>query len=355
MDDYIFGPTFNDLVSLLHTNFETIAYFTIIRQVSYTLGSFGGIAFDYINRQVCLIVLMMLSSVVLIATPFVPSVPMFYLVGALNGVASGACDCGFHVWIMEMFQNAGGPLVQGLHTCFGIGVSVAPLIAANFLTAESECAAHHGTTNETNTNVTTLPITTRGVADIDAEIEARRYALLIPYSAVAIFMFLGGVALSILFLYKRYIPPQERNRPKAFEDSVPKQLQEEQKQKLWQNSLPSVHKATMILLGAIMLGSYFGLEVTYIDYVSSFATAAPPEIEGKQSAMLASATGGMYSLGGLIATIVSIYVAPEHMIYTNFVLINVASFILLVYGFESLTMFWIGNLVMGLGLVISNF
>ncbi len=48
MNDYIFGPTFDDLSKILGVSFEMISYFPIIRQVSYTFGALGKIeAFDY--------------------------------------------------------------------------------------------------------------------------------------------------------------------------------------------------------------------------------------------------------------------------------------------------------------------
>ena len=66
---------------------------------------------------------------------------MFYLIAVINGFAAGSCDVAFHVWILEMFQDGGGPLLQALHFSFGIGIAIAPLITASFLSGESECGA----------------------------------------------------------------------------------------------------------------------------------------------------------------------------------------------------------------------
>lgn len=137
LNDYIFGPTFNDLSAIMSVPFEKITYFAIIRQCAYTMGSVGecfiqfkshrfsfinaqgGIAFDYVNRQVSLTMLLFLSAVTLFLTPYVPSIGLFYIIAILNGFSAGACDVGFHVWILEMFQNGGGPLLQALHFSFG--------------------------------------------------------------------------------------------------------------------------------------------------------------------------------------------------------------------------------------------
>lgn len=125
-------------------DFTEIAYFAIIRQCAYTLGSLGGLCFNYVNRQLALVVMMIISGGSLFVTPYSGSLPLFYAMGALNGFSSGACDVGFHVWILEMFQDGGGPLIQMLHFFFGLGMTVAPLISAPFLSGESECGKPEG-------------------------------------------------------------------------------------------------------------------------------------------------------------------------------------------------------------------
>lgn len=51
LDDYIFGPTFDDLSKILNTTFENIAIFTVIRQFSYTLGSVGKFPYKTSGRK----------------------------------------------------------------------------------------------------------------------------------------------------------------------------------------------------------------------------------------------------------------------------------------------------------------
>lgn len=41
LNDYIFGPTFNDLSMILNVDFDKIAYFAVYRQLAYTFGSLG--------------------------------------------------------------------------------------------------------------------------------------------------------------------------------------------------------------------------------------------------------------------------------------------------------------------------
>jgi len=76
------------------------------------------------------------------------------IIGSINGFAAGACDIGFHVWIIEMFEDGGGPLLQALHFAFGIGITIAPLITSSFLSGgESECLKSNENDHQINRSV----------------------------------------------------------------------------------------------------------------------------------------------------------------------------------------------------------
>lgn len=299
----------------------------------------GGIAFDYVNRQLFLIALLLLSGASLMVTPYVPDVLWLFLIAVVNGFAAGACDVGFHVWILEMFQNGGGPLLQALHFSFGLGVATAPLISAQFLhSGDSEgCSSSESVEIESILS--------------DDEIEHRRRTLFIPYLITGLIVSAGGIILLGLFLYKRYVPPKERKLPASFDQQMPKQLTRSEKIELWKRSLPSFYIISIIILGSVMLWSYYGLEVTFFQFLAQFSNAVPLPIHGTMSANLEAATGSAYAIGGLLATWASFHFHPEHMIYLNFILMNIGNYILLSCSESSLLWFWIGNIVIGFGYV----
>ncbi|UXI18778.1 hypothetical protein NH340_JMT04721 [Sarcoptes scabiei] len=346
LNDYVFGPTFNDFSTILSASFEQIAYFAVYRQLAYTFGSLGGLAFDYVNRQLLLILLLLLSAASLFATPYVPNISWLFVIAIINGFAAGACDVGFHVWILEMFQNGGGPLIQALHFSFGIGIAIAPLISANFLGSEAEgCGSnelqHH---NDLDLNwAGNLSISNQSMID------ERRFQLFIPYSITGSIVALGGLILLVLFFYKRYHPPQERKLPVSFDEQMPKQLTRSEKIELWKRSVPSFYIISIILLGSLLIWSYYGLEVTYLQFLAQFSNAVPLPIHGTMSANLEAATGTAYAIGGLLATIASFRVHSQHMIYVNFFVINLGTIVLWIFSESSLLGFWIGNILVGLG------
>ncbi|OTF79213.1 Sodium-dependent glucose transporter-like protein, partial [Euroglyphus maynei] len=104
---------------------------------------------------------------------------------------------------------------------------------------------------------------------------------------------------------------------------MPKQLTRSEKIELWKRSLPSFYIISIIILGSVMLWSYYGLEVTFFQFLAQFSNAVPLPIQGTMSANLEAATGSAYAIGGLLATWASFRIHPEHMIYLNFILMNI--------------------------------
>lgn len=181
------------------------------------------------------------------------------------------------------------------------------------------------------------------------EVAEKQFTIFIPYAIIGVIITMGGLLILTLYFYKRYIPPKERKLPVAFDEQMPKQLSRMEKLELWKKSVPSFYIILIISLGSLMCFAYYGLEMTYFQFLAQFSTAVPLPIEGSSAAYLEAATGGAYSLGGFIALLCSLKMHPEHMIYTNFVLMNIGVVILLLNYTTSLSMFWAGNVIVGFG------
>lgn len=181
------------------------------------------------------------------------------------------------------------------------------------------------------------------------EIATKRATLFAPYAIIGSIVALGGVLLGGLYFYKAYIPPKERKLPVSFDEQMPKQLSRMDKLELWKKSVPSFYIILIISLGSCLLFAYYGLEVTYFQFMAQFSTAVPLPIKGAASANLEAATGSAYAIGGFIALLASLRFHPQRMIYINFILMNVGGVILNFAFNSSLSWFWIGNIIMGFG------
>ena len=179
----------------------------------------------------------------------------------------------------------------------------------------------------------------------------KRATIFIPYAIIGAIVTIGGTMLGSLYFYKRYIPPKERKLPVSFDEQMPKQLSRMEKLELWKKSVPSFYIILIISLGSSMLFAYYGLEVTYFQFLAQFTTAVPLPIAGSMAANLEAATGAAYSIGGFIAIMASMRIHPQNMIYLNFVLMNIGIIMLNLFYQSNLTVFWLGNIFVGFGYV----
>ncbi|CAG2123347.1 unnamed protein product, partial [Medioppia subpectinata] len=158
--------------------------------------------------------------------------------------------------------GGGGPLLQALHFSFGIGITIAPTITANFLSSEeSGCGGSESETTTITTLADLLPTTA------EPKFESILY---IPYLISAGIVASGGLALLALYIYKKYVPPRIPHAPPAFAEEMPKELSNMEKFEIWKENIPSSYTITLITVGSCLLMTYYGLEVTYLQFLAQF-------------------------------------------------------------------------------------
>ena len=116
--------------------------------------------------------------------------------------------------------------------------------------------------------------------------------LIIPYVITAIILMIGAILLLILFIYKKYVPPKEEKIPTAFQEQMPSAMSYYDKFLLWKESLPSIFSRNVIAIGAILLLFYYGIEVTYFQFVVSFVNNSKVPINGSTAAHIEAALAG---------------------------------------------------------------
>ena len=116
--------------------------------------------------------------------------------------------------------------------------------------------------------------------------------LIIPYVITAIILMIGAISLLILFIYKKYVPPKEEKIPTAFQEQMPSAMSYYDKFLLWKESLPSIFSRNVIAIGAILLLFYYGIEVTYFQFVVSFVNNSEVPINGSTAAHIEAALAG---------------------------------------------------------------
>src|SRR2546422_875945 len=94
-----------DLKHIYNVDLATLNISTIYLNFGYCIGAISGFLYKYINRQLTLVVLLILHS---ITKPLPPHFPHVYLLFAnmfLTGLGMGAWDNSQNVWLLEMWPG----------------------------------------------------------------------------------------------------------------------------------------------------------------------------------------------------------------------------------------------------------
>ena len=130
------GPALVDFSYIFETSYSTVSLLTCAMSVGYCMGAFVGFTYDYLNRQLIVIIFMSITSIVNCLMPFAPSVPVYLFFGWLSSFGIGTLDTAENIWLIEMWQDHSNFILQFAHFLFGLGAILAPAIERPFLIGE---------------------------------------------------------------------------------------------------------------------------------------------------------------------------------------------------------------------------
>ena len=125
------GPTLQALAKQSHVSLGMISYLFTARSLGYVLGSTKGAKlFDRRAGNPIMAAMLVLMSAMMALTPLTAS--FWFLVAAmfLLGTGEATLDAGANTLLVWAHGSGAGPVMNGLHSCFGVGALAAPLIVA---------------------------------------------------------------------------------------------------------------------------------------------------------------------------------------------------------------------------------
>lgn len=122
--------------------------------------------------------------------PQSPSIYIYYAIAFLIGMSGGAWDVGQFVWLIEMWKDKSGAILQLSQFTFGVGAIVGPLIDKPFVTGEIQI--QHDSALSYNT---TSP-------NVHRELN-RKSLLLIPFAIAGSMHLLGALFMFVMFSIKK--------------------------------------------------------------------------------------------------------------------------------------------------------
>lgn len=327
------GASISDIEAILQTRSVDL-YFTIA-PIGYTLGAFCGLLYNYVNRKLVVFILLSAMGICLSIIPHASQLIMLLICGGFIGFGMGGWDCAVTPWLVEIWNDKVGPALQGCSMFYSLGTILGPLVVQPFITGKIQ---DKGLNNTSSINTTEIPATT--ITDMSNELSIRRARLTIPFSISSGVIILSAILiLSLLFLSKSKGPKTTKRL------SVGSFLVEKNK------TIPLIigWKAHLItLLSALLVGSYFSIEVTYLQLFTKFGQYTVMHLSSSQSAIILSGLTAAQTSGRFISIFTSIKLKPNIMLMINFVTISCGLFV--VVFFQTLTGMWIGNIIIGLGM-----
>ena len=309
------GPSLIDFKEILSVSFSQVSNIAPFISLGYCIGALvSGFAFQFLNRQLLVIIFMAITAIVCAIMPFTPSLAVFLILGIVFSYGNGTLDAAQNTWFIEMWQERSNSVLQLAQFMFGLGTIVTPIIEGPYLTGE---------TNATDSNSTNSSVTPHD----------RRMLLAKPYALIGAIQLSSVLLLALMFCYKKYEPPEVQNEQvekKLFEDA-PKSL-----------------RILMILLISLCLGYHLSVETSHFAYIVSFAQYIPLKMTPKDAALLQGLTAASYTTMRAAGALIALWLSPRQMMFINYSVI-LGSCITLLFAINSWDLFWALNILLGTG------
>jgi MFS family permease len=265
--------------------------------------------------------------------PICSSISLFFVNSALLGFTAGAYDAVQIVWVLEIWQKEGPPYVQAQHFFYVLGMLLPSLLFAPFLNKDED----------SEENVTTT-----------ASSEKPEFKLLTPFVVVGLIVSLAAVIQLLLFIFARYhAPPPEEGRLDAaiVSESNNKNGNSETEDKLPLPKSPvrDYYRIKLIILGAMFLGSYQGMEMSTMQFFAKFAQKDSLGLSDSQASYVLSGLTGAFTAGRGAGIIIVLRVPSQLILCVNLIIIACANVILLAFTNSSRTILWVGAILLGMG------
>ncbi|HZS10233.1 MAG TPA: MFS transporter [Blastocatellia bacterium] len=135
------GPTLPGLAENTQARLGKISFLFMARSLGFLLGAFrGGKLYDRMPGHRVMAAMMMVMAAMMALVPAVPVLWALVAVMLALGAAESTLDAGGNTLLVWAYGEKVGPLMNGLHFCYGLGAFISPIIVAQVLSYRSGIA-----------------------------------------------------------------------------------------------------------------------------------------------------------------------------------------------------------------------
>ncbi len=127
----VLGPLLPSLATQTQSHLGDMGKLFLFSSGGAIIGTlFGGQIFDRLRGHVVLGASQIISGLLFLCTPFIPTLGLLLGVVALKGVMDGLINNGVNTLLVWTHREKVSPYMNGLHFCYGLGAFLAPLFVA---------------------------------------------------------------------------------------------------------------------------------------------------------------------------------------------------------------------------------
>ncbi|OQR67828.1 sodium-dependent glucose transporter 1-like [Tropilaelaps mercedesae] len=330
----VIGTTLLDLTEIYDTKIDLASHIITFRGCGALLGSFfGGMLLDRFNTQVLITTAFLIASVAIFLIPICPTLTIAYGVTLLYGLTVGIFDCGANIWIINLWGNKNGPMLQIYHFAFGIGGLLSPIVAEPFL------SLHH---KDTGASIAHSHIP-RSIDLFDPMVEPivnntlpttqylRPSRIEVPFGIIAAIHFLLFVSMFVFYC----IDPRD-SKPLTKEDEA-------------EPSAPALKRYSLLMCLSVYLMIYVALESCLGQMLPAFAVKSKLQFTKPHASYLSSLFWTTFTLSRVFSAFWALHSTPRCMMFTEHAMSLFAFFLFLWFGETNQLMVWVCAALVGIG------
>ncbi|CAG2165036.1 unnamed protein product [Oppiella nova] len=350
------GSVLTEMVDILQTTTQYMTMFSTFTSTGFLIGSLCGFLIKYLNRQLILAVFLVIMA---IGTAFIPHSPNLYILYTCAiglGMGSGIINCVVNVWIIEMWLQKSAPVLQIPGLTFGLGTIVSPLLLKPFLRDKYSGDSDTTTTGPGITVSTPDSVTYAYNEDYE---EHRRSLLKTPFLILGIIQMIFPILLIIMYVIKRYRNSSDTQNDNTLDPKLDDHTEKHRESYTDIDNDPGdqwklfdkypKYRWPAILLGGVFVGSFNLVEASYYTFASTYFQYCPLKVSATKAMDVITAFTTPYTVFRGLSIFVAIKLSSKYMLIIHHI-VCVIGIVCLVFGRSNMTMLYVANVMMGIGI-----
>lgn len=302
----------------------------------------GILIFKCVNRQLVVILLLSLVAAAFFLIPSATNLTEFFIFCSLIGLGNGGYDTAQVAWIIDLWRDESTPWILGQHFAYSLGALAPPLILANLLP------------NNKNL-IDRADVTTEGPIPV---IDLR-----IPFYVVGSMALLTVVVnLIIYFAFRnrgQYVPIGNNIQEPAVETSWERESISSRSSSssvsvttalISRNRNSSKRKIYVVGLSCCVIGFYSALELCTQQFLPTYAHFSPMQLSPTEGAKVLFGLQLGFTIGRLVGIFLVLKIQPHFIFAGNLIVLTIANTILFIWGGTSMSLLWVGSIMIGVGM-----